>query len=260
MAKHIFITLLIILTTGIAAGRPVVKKPNHVTREAFTTESYLIANSDGIILSEHNSELQRPIASISKLMVGMLASVQDLDERLIIPVNRTVQSSIPFKQPTLTRRELLTLALVKSDNLAAQILCNNILNCIEEMNFTALGIGMIHTHFSEPTGLSIENISTASDLLKLMLVVSSNYTITSLSSMPSAVIPVNKGVIHIQNTNSLTSKLDIFLSKTGFTNPAGGCLIMAVNSPVGQRFIVLLGSRNAKTRIPDMEKLYKELI
>lgn len=258
--KHIFITLLVIFTMSTATARTLVKKPVPVTQAAFTTESYLIADGDGIILTEHDSELQRPIASISKLMVGLLASTQDLDELLDIPSKRTLQSSIPRKQTSLTRRELLTLALVKSDNLAAQILCNNIHNCIEEMNLTATGIGMLRTHFEEPTGLSKENVSTASDLLKLMIVASSNYTITSLSSMPSAEIPVGKGVIKIQNTNPLTSKLDIFLSKTGFTNPAGGCLVMAVNSPVGQRFMVLLGSRNAKTRIPAMEKLYKEMI
>ena len=260
--KHIFIILLVIFTMSTAAAhsrnnRKVFKQA--VAQPAFTTESYLIADGNGVILHEHDSDLQRPIASISKLMVGLLASAQDLDELLSIPARRQLQSGIPKKQTTLTRRELLTLALVKSDNLAAQVLCDNIPNCVEEMNATATSMGMAHTYYVEPTGLSKENVSTASDLLKLMLVASSNYTITSLSSMPNAEIPIGKSTMKIRNTNPLTGKLDVFLSKTGFTNPAGGCLIMAVNSPFGQRFMVLLGSRNAKTRIPAMEKLYKEM-
>jgi D-alanyl-D-alanine endopeptidase (penicillin-binding protein 7) len=249
------------MSTAMAHNRvnhKIVKRA--VIPAAFTTESYLIADGNGLILQERDSELQRPIASISKLMVGLLASAQDLDEQLDIPSKRLVQSRIPRKQTSLTRRELLTLALVKSDNLAAQILCDNIPNCVEQMNSTADRIGMLHTHYDEPTGLSKENVSTATDLLKLMLVASSNYTITSLSSMPSAEIPIGKSTMKIRNTNPLTGKMDIFLSKTGFTNPAGGCLIMAVNSPFGQRFMVLLGSRNAKTRIPAMEKLYKDMI
>ena len=226
---------------------------------AFSTQSYLVADINGNILSEHDSDLQRPIASISKLMVALLASEQDPDELLNIPHSRTVQSNIPRKQAMLTRRELLTMALVKSDNFAAQILCENISDCVNAMNAKAAELGMLHTYYAEPTGLSRENVSTAVDLLKLMLAASTNHTITTLSSMSYAEIQSGKNIIKIRNTNPLTAKLDIILSKTGFTNPAGGCLVMAVNSPFGQRFLVLLGSRNAKTRIPEMEKLYKDM-
>ncbi len=229
----------------------------YVTPPAFATNSYLIADGTGAVLKEHDSNLQRPIASISKLMVALIASEQDLDEKLSIPSTRSVQSSIPRKQDILTRRELLTLALVKSDNFAAQILCNNINNCVSEMNARAVSLGMAHTHLVEPTGLSKENVSTANDLLRLMLIASTNNTITSLSSLPTAQIQSGKFTIRINNTNPLTRSLDIILSKTGFTLPAGGCLIMAVNSPQGPRFIVLLGSRNTRTRVPEMVALYK---
>lgn len=261
--RHIFLTLCIALMAGnaLAKGHHPAQHANRhpVTPPAFTTESYLIADSSGTVLKEHDSDLQRPIASISKLMVALLASSQDLDEKLDIPASRSVQSNIPRKQAQLTRRELLTMALVKSDNFAAQILCTNIPNCVDAMNAKALELGMLHTYYEEPTGLSKENVSTAADLLRLMLIASTNQTITSLSSMSHAEIQVGKNIIKIRNTNPLTAKLDIILSKTGFTNPAGGCLVMAVNSPLGQRFLVLLGSRNAHTRIPEMEKLYKEM-
>ena len=189
-----------------------------------------------------------------------LAANQNLDEGLSIPHIRNVQSSIPRSQLTLTRKELLTLALVKSDNFAAQILCDNIPDCIEVANKKAAELGMNDTHLSEPTGLSSENVSTANDLLKLLLIASNNPTITSLSSMPTAEIPAGKSVIKIHNTNPLTATLDIILSKTGFTNPAGGCLIMAVKSQFGDVFLILLGSKNTKTRIVEMSKLYQETL
>jgi len=128
------------------------------------------------------------------------------------------------------------------------------------MNERAVEIGMLNTHYNEPTGLDKGNVSTASDLLKLMIVAANNYVVSSVSSMPKAEIPLRKATIKINNTNPLTSKLDVFLSKTGFTNPAGGCLVMAVNSPLGQRFLILLGSKNGKTRIPAMEQIYKDHI
>ncbi len=257
-----FLLAIICITLSISVSAKPKSRIKHkpvITVAAFSTESYLIADDHGIILKERDSNLQRPIASISKLMVGLLASEQDLTEQLVIPNTRTVQSGIPRKQSTMSREELLTLALVKSDNFAAQILCENIPDCVTSMNNRAAELGMAHTYYSEPTGLSKENVSTAADLLKLMLNASTNQTLTRLSSLPNAEIPVGKNTLKINNTNPLTKKLDIFLSKTGFTGPAGGCLVMGVNSPFGQRFLVLLGSRNAHTRIPAMEKLYKEM-
>lgn len=221
------------------------------TQSVFSTKSFLVASRDGHILKEQASDTVVPIASISKLMVGILAIEQDLNESLPIPPVRQVQSSIPRKLPSLTRKELLILSLVKSDNFAAQILCNNIPSCVEKMNSRAVALGMHDTQFMEPTGLSKGNVSTAHDLLKLVIAAGSNAMISQISSMPMAEV----GKIKINNTNPLTKTLDVSLSKTGFTNPAGGCLVMIA----GQHIFILLGSKNAHTRIPDTVKLVKEL-
>lgn len=233
----------------------------HVTNAvpAFSAKSYLIADSEGLVLKEQEGGIVRPIASISKLMVAVLASEQDLNEQLEIPTTRTVQSQIPKKVATMSRKELLTMALVHSDNFAAQILCLNVPNCVDRMNSKALELGMTNTHYNEPTGLDSGNVSTAQDLLKLLMAAATNTTITELSSMPNAEVEVNGKIIKVKNTNPLTSKFSIILSKTGFTNPAGGCLVMIMNSDVGQRILILLGSKNAHTRIPDMERLVKGL-
>ena len=253
--------LLIALAISLAFAAPV--EARRATKQkpvpAFSAKSFLIADEEGSVLKEQESDLVRPIASISKLMVGLLSSEQDLEERLLIPTTRTVQTTIPRKVESLSRRELLTLALVRSDNFAAQILCNNLPNCVEQMNAKALELGMSKTHYEEPTGLSKENVSTANDLLKLLLVAYRHPILGELSSMPNAEIPTDKKPIKVRNTNPLTSKFEILLSKTGYTNPAGGCLVMIMNSAVGKRILILLGSKNNKTRIPDMERLVKDL-
>ncbi len=234
-----------------------VKKPEPVP--VFSAKSFLVASEDGTIIQELEGDTVRPIASITKLMVSMLAAEQDMDEMLAIPAIRQVQTSIPRKTRELSRKDLLALALVKSDNFAAQILCSNIPNCIDRMNERAVSMGLKDTKFVEPTGLSQENVSTAHDLLKMVKSASTFEIIRSLSSQPKAEIPLGKQAIKVNNTNPLTSKFSIILSKTGFTNPAGGCLVMIMDSPVGQRILILLGSRNARTRIPDMENLIKKL-
>ena len=221
----------------------------------FSAKSYLVADSEGIVIKELNSDSVRPIASLSKLMLALLVAEQDLTESLAIPMKRQVQSRIPYKTGSLTRYELLTLALVKSDNFAAQILCANLPECVERMNSKARELGMLNTRYQEPTGLDKGNVSTAHDLLKLLMVARLNTTITEISKRPNAEISINKRLIKINNTNPLTHSLDIVLSKTGFTNPAGGCLVMVTNSDVGHKMFILLGSRNGHTRIPDMLKL-----
>lgn len=254
----IALTLLLCITHNAYAGTGHAKV-RATSIPVFSSKSFLVADINGTVLKEQDIDTVRPIASISKLMVGLLASDQEMSEPLSIPIVRTVQSSIPRNIRFLTRQELLTLALVRSDNFAAQILCTNIEKCVDKMNERAAELGMQHTRYMEPTGLSIDNVSTANDLLKLLIVASNKSVLTELSSMPAAEIPVNNHSIKIRNTNPLTSKFDIILSKTGFTNPAGGCLVMIMNSAVGKRVLIILGSRNAHTRIPDMERLVKEL-
>jgi D-alanyl-D-alanine endopeptidase (penicillin-binding protein 7) len=233
------------------------KATKRVAVPVFSAQSYLIADSNGVIVKEMDGDSIRPIASITKLMGALLASEQYMDEMLDIPTTRAVQSSIPRNVRSMARKDLLTLSLVKSDNFAAQILCDNLPNCIERMNAKAVELGMKNTKYFEPTGLSADNVSTAHDLLRLIMASSENALVTSISSQPTADVTMNGKMFKIKNTNPLTNKFTITLSKTGFTKPAGGCLVMMMNSPVGQRILILLGSRNTKTRIPDMETLVK---
>jgi D-alanyl-D-alanine endopeptidase (penicillin-binding protein 7) len=250
------LTLAVVLASNAEAG-----KRTKTTKKVpeFSAKSFIVADSNGHILKEKNSDDVRPIASITKLIIGMIVVNQNMYEKLEIPSVRTLRTTIPRKVDTLTREDLLTLALVKSDNFATEILCANIPNCIDRMNLEAHTLQMNDTHFEDPTGLSNENVSTATDLLKLLLAASNNAIIRRLSSMESAEIEIGDKSIKVKNTNPLVSKLDVVVSKTGTTQAAGGCLVMVLNSSVGQRILILLGSRSGKTRITDMEKLIKGL-
>lgn len=258
--KYLLLTLALSISIigNVEAKQYLSRKNKTKPTPTFSAKSYLIADTDGIILKEYNINDVRPIASISKLLLGLLSSEQELDEQLEIPTARNVQTVIPKTIKSLTRRELLTLAMVKSDNLSAQVLCLNLNNCVERMNLKAKEIGMDNTHFVEPTGLSRENTSTAGDLLKLLLVASKSLLLSHISSLSEAEIDADKTPIKVKNTNPLTFKFDTLMSKTGYTKPAGGCLVMILNSSSGRKFFILLGSRNSKTRIPDMEKLVRD--
>lgn len=242
----------IILATSLSIAHAAPKKEKY----SFSAKSYLIANQDGSIIKEKNTQSVMPIASISKLMLSTIVVEQNMDENLYISDSRPVQSSIPKGTNWLPRRELLKLALVKSDNLAALILCNNIDNCVDRMNARAKELGMASTEFHEPTGLDSRNVSTANDLLKLLISASTNPLISEFSSMPTLEINAAKP-IKVRNTNPFTQNLNVTLSKTGFTVPAGGCLVMILHSALGSKIYILLGSKNAKSRIPDMERLIK---
>lgn len=251
--------LALVLSLGlIFSGSAIAAEKKKKSAPVFSAKSYLIADMDGEILKENKGDSIRPIASLTKLMVGLLAAEQNLDEMLPVPEKREFKTSIPRGIEYLSRRDLLTLSLVKSDNFASRILCDNIPNCIDAMNSRAVSIGMSDTKFVEPTGLSRDNISTAHDLLKLLLVSAESDTMKGLSSLPRAEIEAENKTIKVSNTNPLTSRFSVILSKTGFTRPAGGCLVMIMNSAASQRVLILLGSRNTKTRVREMERLIKQ--
>jgi D-alanyl-D-alanine endopeptidase (penicillin-binding protein 7) len=244
------IALALVTSLGICDAKP-SKKPKRIQN----TVSYLVADEYGNILNESNGKKIRSIASISKLVVALLASFQNLDEELLVPYERYVSTIIPKDATFLTRRNLLILSLVKSDNFATQILCNNIENCIYEMNSVVARIGMNDTKFVEPTGLSNENVSSAEDLLKLILEISNNRIISEITSYPAKEILINEKNIVVKNTNPLTGKYNTVLSKTGFIKSSGGCIVMSINFETSRRIFIILGSKNTKTRIFDLEKL-----
>lgn len=162
------------------------------------------------------------------------------------------------KQP-ITRLEAIQLAVTHSDNEAATLLCETYIHgyhaCIHAMNRKADQLGMMNTNFIEPTGLSVFNVSTAEELLKLVHAASKYPEIVNASNSPIVKVKVTtkKKTFwqEFRNTNPLVATKDFIISKTGFISKSGGCIVMMLETARGIRTIVLLGSRDTKTRIPE---------
>jgi D-alanyl-D-alanine endopeptidase (penicillin-binding protein 7) len=215
---------------------------------AMTAKSWLVADSDGHVLHSNNSQESRSIASITKLMTVMviLDKQQDLDELL----------------GTYTRRALIKLALIKSDNQATQVLCDNYdgfrNSCVKEMNRKAQQLGMTSTRFIDSTGLNIMNISTASDLVKMVIESSRYQEIINASNIRQTKIHTRAKWVVINNTNPIVDKYNFLVSKTGYIRASGGCIVMMLDTNVGRRIVVLLGSKNTHTRIPEAESIARQ--
>jgi D-alanyl-D-alanine endopeptidase (penicillin-binding protein 7) len=221
------------------------------TTNNVTATSWLVADETGNIIKSQNTREVRSIASISKLMTVMVVmdANQNLDEHI----------------GKYTRREHIQLALVKSDNASAALLCEKYPKgkdaCVQAMNFKARTLFMPNTHFVEATGLSVFNVSTADELINLVQESTKYPIIVEAGHTSTAKIRVKKKWFVFRNTNPLIGyRQNIIVSKTGYIRASGGCLVMMVDTEVGKRILVLLGSKNTKTRIPEAEIIMRQAL
>lgn len=211
----------------------------------ITATSWLVADGDGKVIESVNADQQRSIASITKLMTAMvvLDAGQDLNERI----------------SNFTRKELLQLMLVKSDNKAADKLCENYptgrSGCIASMNWKAWSLGLRETHYADPSGLNIMNVSTAHELVQIVIASSKYSEIVEASSMSQGKIKQKKHWYTFNNTNPLVATQHYVVSKTGYIRASGGCIVAMLDTKIGRRIVILLNSRNTKTRIPESNQL-----
>lgn len=236
---HRILSLLVFLTVlyqGQANSAPAKSM-------SITATSWLVADGDGNIIESVNSNQQRSIASITKLMTAMvvLDAKQDLDEN--------IKGS--------TRLELLQLMLIKSDNHAAELLCeyypNGRSRCINAMNWKAYSLGLQNTRYADPSGLNIMNVSTAQELVKIVIESSKYSEIVTASNTAHGKIKKKKQYFVFNNTNPLVATKDFIITKTGYIRASGGCIVMMLNTHIGQRIVIVLGSKNTRTRIPEAE-------
>lgn len=241
MIRKLFISLLLV---GVSISA-FAKHTKHITehkQNTVTATSWLVSDETGRIIKSQNTEEVRSIASISKLMTVMVVmdAKQDLDEQL----------------GKHSRRDHIQLALVKSDNESARLLCDKYPGgkdaCIQAMNFKAQTLFMPNTKFVEATGLSVFNVSTANELVNLVQEATKYPIIVEAGHTSVAKIRVKKKWFVFHNTNPLIGyKQNVIVSKTGYIRASGGCLVMMTETEVGKRILVLLGSKNTKTRIPE---------
>lgn len=209
-----------------------------------------------------------PIASITKLMTAMvvLDARLPMDEKIML----TRQDEDHYKGSrsrmrlgmTLTRGDLLKLALLASENRAAAALARTFPGgtpaVVELMNRKAQALGMTDTHFVDPTGLHSENVSTAQDLVKLVLAAQNYEEIHKATTSGTHDVDVgNNRQMHFRNTNPLVrnAKWEIGLSKTGYISEAGRCLVMEARISQRPVVIVLLDSWGKRTRVGDANRV-----
>jgi D-alanyl-D-alanine endopeptidase (penicillin-binding protein 7) len=211
-----------------------------------------------------------PIASITKLMTAMvvLDAHLPMDQEITVDedhLNKIKRAKSRLRVGmTLTRGEMLRLALMASENRAALALARSYPGgmpaLVAAMNAKARALGMENTQFFEPTGLDSDNVSTAQDLVK-MVAAAGRYTLihqyTTTASL--SVDNLNGRTMRFGNTNPLVrnASWDIGLSKTGFINEAGQCLVMQATINHRPVIIVLLDSWGKRTRVGDANRIRK---
>lgn len=218
------------------------------------------------VLFEKNPDAVLPIASITKLMTALVTvdAGLSMDEELVVTrSDRTIDRVRSWLTPgvKLTRGQALHLALMSSENHAAQLLGRTypggVPAFVEAMNAKAQMLGMHDSRFADPTGLSSDNRSSPADLVRLVKAAYEHDLIREYSVSTGASVQVGKRLVHYGSTNRLTANPDweIGLQKTGFISAAGRCLVMSAVVE-GQRVVlVLLDSVGKYSRIGDAQRI-----
>lgn len=235
------------------------------------SKSALVVDHFGNTLYDRKADEPTPIASVTKLMTAMviLDAKMPMDEVIEITkqdrdLRRLTGSRLKIGA-RLTRGELLTLALMSSENRAAAALGRSYRGGTEAfvrmMNKKAVTLGMHATHFADPAGLDASNVSTARDLSRLVFAAMRYPAIQRATTLPHLdVRPLkNRGPLRYVNTNRLMRSDDweIQISKTGYINEAGRCLVMHTEFEGTPTVIVLLNSFGKLTPFGDANRVRK---
>ncbi|HET7775943.1 MAG TPA: D-alanyl-D-alanine endopeptidase [Azospira sp.] len=232
-----------------------------------SSAALVLDQGNGEVIYQKNASAVVPIASITKLMTAMV--VLDSQPNLSAPVTIGEEDIDTLKGSrsrlsvgtVLTREHALLLALMSSENRAAHTLARHypggLPSFVEAMNRKARSLGMMDTHFQDPTGLTSNNVSTANDLSKMVAAAHTYPLIREFSTTSGAMVETNGRMLEYHNTNALVKSAtwDIGLSKTGYIQEAGKCLVMQARVAERPVVIVLLDSAGKMTRIGDANRI-----
>jgi D-alanyl-D-alanine endopeptidase (penicillin-binding protein 7) len=252
---------------GSAAMPPPASSVRAEAAALRSSTAYVQDLETSTVIFAKNENVVRPIASISKLMTAVVVVDANLpmDEMLEI----TDEDVVGLKHTTsrlrvgtkLSRGDMLHLALMSSENRAANALGRHypggLPAFVAAMNAKAQALGMTSTRFIEPTGLSSDNVSSPHDLARLLRAASQRPLIHRYSTDTEYDVEVNNRTQTFRNTNLLVRKpdWDIKVSKTGYINEAGECLVMLARINGRDLAIVLLDSQGKLSRIGDAVRI-----
>ncbi|GAB3550423.1 D-alanyl-D-alanine endopeptidase [Noviherbaspirillum agri] len=236
----------------------------------LSSQHALVFEEDsGKVLLEKNADSVVPIASVTKLMTAMVVLDANLDMNELITIDESDVDTFKFSSSrvpvgaVLSRAAVLELALMSSDNRAAHALARTYPGgmhaFVHAVREKLAALDMRHTAIEEPTGLSPNNRSTASDLVKMVSAASQYPEISRLSTGVEEQIDMNGRLVQYRNTNRLVGRdgWDILLSKTGFTREAGRCLVMRLQTAGKRVIVVLLNAQASAARILDAENVQR---
>jgi D-alanyl-D-alanine endopeptidase (penicillin-binding protein 7) len=228
----------------------------------------LDATHSSVLFARH-ADVAMPIASITKLMTALvvLQAKQSLDEPIQVTREDVSSGKGAYSRllpgTTLTRGDLLHLALMSSENRAAHALGRHypggVPAFVQAMNAQAAALGMSHTRFVDPAGLSSENVASPEDLSKLVMAASQNAIIREYSTDRGYAVRAGRRMLDFRNTDSLVSNptWNIIVQKTGYISEAGKCLVMQAIIEGRTVVIVLLDSFGKYTRVADAKRIKK---
>ncbi|HEV7912927.1 MAG TPA: serine hydrolase, partial [Albitalea sp.] len=260
MLKHALFALLVLVSSACRAD---------VSFES--AHALVVDEASGQVLFEKDATTAAPIASMTKLMTAMVVLDAKLAADEPIRIDRAdldtlkhTSSGVPVGA-TLSRGDMVQLALMSSDNHAAAALARTypggdtafvaaVARKIAELNLE-------DTAIDEPTGLSPNNHATAHDMVKILKAASDYPEIEQATRQPSQAIKVNGRARVFHNTNGLVGRpgWDILLSKTGFTNEAGRCVTMRLQAAGRNILIVLMGAMATSERTLDAHNIQRWL-
>lgn len=221
----------------------------------------------GELLIQKQAAAVSPIASITKLMTAMVVLDAKMPLRESLTIEHTDRDSIRHSHSRLplgirlARKDALLLALMASENRSAHALGRTYPggfdSCVAAMNAKARSLGLNETHFEDTTGLSVGNVSSARDLARLVDTAYQYPLIRKFTTCKKATVHSGRRILEFRNTNHLirNPRWKIGLSKTGYTDEAGRCLVMQAQVARRPLLIVLLDSQGRLTRVGDANRI-----
>jgi D-alanyl-D-alanine endopeptidase (penicillin-binding protein 7) len=253
MFKRLVTSLVLLAGAAGAAAAPSLESPRAMVMDASTGEVLLAKSADEVA----------SIASLSKLMTAMVVLDARLNPFEVLQIEladldtiKGTLSGVPLGA-RFTRRTLLRLALLSSDNRAAAALARTYPGgkpaFVRAVAAKASLLGLKHTSMEEPTGLSPRNRSSAADLARMLAAAAAYPEITEITSQPMAQFDVNGAPRRFRNTNRMVGRpgWHILLSKTGYTREAGRCLTMVLEEAGRKVLVVLMGADDGADRSLD---------